>query len=288
MENREHGSFPKTIQIQTTFTCNNKCEFCPNKYMQNLEPKFMKLEDCKMLIDQCRGKDVKKIMPFDINEPLTYPHLLDFCEYANKVIPEAQLIIYTNAALLDKDMSKKLIDLGLSYIHFSVQGASAEMYKTVTGTDNYNKVVKNILDFIDVNKQNRNIPYTINLTVVETTQCQSTDFVEFWKLKGIDDDSIGVHNSTNRDRNYKKSIDKDVTKYYKVPCGVLFTDLFIKTNGDCSFCCEDWSASCKVGNVFESSIEQIWNNEIYNKYRNLHVSGRKKEISICKNCNSLH
>ena len=57
--------------------------------------------------------------------------------------------------------------------------------------------------------------------------------------------------------------------------------MVILSNGDVVPCCIDYDASCKIGNIFESNLTEIWMGE----KRNLFVeSFLKKNNCFCEKC----
>ncbi len=47
---------------------------------------------------------------------------------------------------------------------------------------------------------------------------------------------------------------------------------------------EDWRNQGLVGNVMESSIQEIWQSALYDEFRKLHQTGRWGDISMCGKC----
>ena len=67
-------------------------------------------------------------------------------------------------------------------------------------------------------------------------------------------------------------------------CYYPFYKMYINWNLDVHLCCHDWTDT-KIGNLFENSIEFVWNEGIVNKYRKSLSKGRRCDIMSCKNCN---
>jgi radical SAM protein with 4Fe4S-binding SPASM domain len=70
-------------------------------------------------------------------------------------------------------------------------------------------------------------------------------------------------------------------------CDVLWAKMYIWYDGTCNPCDFDYKSMLKVGNVKEASLQDIWLGDIYNKYRDLFLQGKRRSINPCSNCNSI-
>jgi radical SAM protein with 4Fe4S-binding SPASM domain len=57
----------------------------------------------------------------------------------------------------------------------------------------------------------------------------------------------------------------------------------INWNGDVVPCCWDAQSDYVLGNVFESTLEEVWLGEAYKKFRKTVYSNRE-EFQICRDC----
>lgn len=279
--------FPPRIQIQTSNLCNGYCIFCPNQNYETSE--IMPLEVFEMIIDQCRGREVIDIIPFFNSEPLTVLHIHKMCRYTKKVLPESRVSIYTNGSLLSPIISKRLIDSGLDYIHISLQGFSSETYASHCRLDR-GKVFEYTKQFLQINQQSGyKTDVAVNMTVTNKNRHEVEEFIDFWKkylkqveYKGYVD--IAAHDVKNR----KRDADLEyVDCHTEGGCSAPFNRFHILVNGDVSFCCEDWKPEVIMGNIFKDSIYSIWHGKMYQKIRELHKAGRKREISVCRDCKTF-
>ena len=75
--------------------------------------------------------------------------------------------------------------------------------------------------------------------------------------------------------------EKSVNNY---PCIALWGTMCIHSNGDVGLCCMDTESSFILGNVYDQSIQEIWNSPTLNKIRDLHLKKMRKNISLCNGC----
>ena len=68
-------------------------------------------------------------------------------------------------------------------------------------------------------------------------------------------------------------------------CYIPFYKMFIDWNGTVLTCSEDWGRKSDLGNVFRSSIKDIWLGKAINQYRLKLGQGARKDCDPCKSCN---
>ena len=68
-------------------------------------------------------------------------------------------------------------------------------------------------------------------------------------------------------------------------CSYPSTQMFIKWDGEALLCCCDWEYKVVHGNVFETSIEEVWTNGSYQHYRDTLKQGRRDKLEMCRLCN---
>ena len=85
---------------------------------------------------------------------------------------------------------------------------------------------------------------------------------------------VNRENIMNRDKSYK----------IKRPCYFPFNKMFIDWDGSVLLCVNDWSKNSVVGNINNDTIQNIWMNDNYKKYREMLIEG-KRDIEPCNKCN---
>ena len=74
--------------------------------------------------------------------------------------------MYTNAIFLDRYNLKELVQSGITRIAISTYFGTRELYKKYYGVDQYQRVIKNIINIAEVNiKYNKPIHFTMHLRV---------------------------------------------------------------------------------------------------------------------------
>ena len=117
------------VYVEPTTLCNLKCRTCVRNSWS--EPTgSMSMSTFKKLLDDLEGVPSLGTMAFwGIGEPLVHPDIAEMVGLAHQQGIRTELI--TNGHLLNKDISKRLIEAGLDTLVVSVDGVSSEAYKDI-------------------------------------------------------------------------------------------------------------------------------------------------------------
>ena len=142
--------FPENLLIQTTSHCNSGCMFCPYRDVKyELSQGIMEEWVYKKIIDECsRHSNVKRIMPYFMNEPLCDTGIVEKINYAKENNPIPTVHILTNGIQLEEPLSSRLITSKLDWIGISIHTIREQTYKRFTGRTDFKKIIKNITHFI--------------------------------------------------------------------------------------------------------------------------------------------
>ena len=258
------------IQIQTIEFCNLKCDFCPNHYLiwdrlddkRNGTPyKLMSIENYTKLIKNLADLNYSgRISPYLMNEPLMdKERMVEIIGIAKEYLPNSYLTINTNGTGLTVDLMQGMIDAGMDRIqiddYFDDKYATRmlkvmEHFQTancnIILSSNYN--VKQARNREDKNKVPHYGPYT------------------YWNRGGL------------------VNVNPDIPVPQK-NCKYPNKHMFIKWDGSALLCCCDWEYKVVHGNVFETSVEEVWTNGSYQHYRDTLAKGRRDLLKMCRKCN---
>ncbi|MDI6797444.1 MAG: SPASM domain-containing protein [Desulfatibacillaceae bacterium] len=70
------------------------------------------------------------------------------------------------------------------------------------------------------------------------------------------------------------------TPISRVRCIRPFTSLELQDRGEVSFCCTEWVKTGSLGNLWQSSLEEIWNGPVARQIRQAFYEGRHEDV--CK------
>ena len=63
-----------------------------------------------------------------------------------------------------------------------------------------------------------------------------------------------------------------------------FMAMVINNIGDCLMCTHDPVKGTKIGNTYESTLQELWNGENMFQFRKMLLENRKHENRLCANC----
>ncbi len=269
------SSYPKILNIEPTNFCNLNCPICIDK--SSREQGFLGLELLQSLID--KNKEILRdqyIWLHFAGEPLLHPKLPEIIKILKNNGIRTRLS--TNATLLDKDTSLRLMEAGLDYIVFSVDGFRKETYEKIRRGADFDVVENNIFKFLDIKKEKGLRTKTqIQMIKMKINEDEVKPFIEKWKRTDIN--YINIKSFCSRAWEAKniepfEEISKLKQKIKnRLPCFYLWETLVILWNGDVLVCCQDLQGNLKVGNVKEKSLIEIWNSQKMIELRERQLKG---------------
>lgn len=274
------GEFPLHLDIEAVGFCNLKCPFCAmrQKSIDCGPQSFMPLETFKKIIDEGakHGLCAIKLNSCERGEPLLNKNLPEMIAYAKE---KGIMDIYfnTNAVLLTREIGKKLIESGLDRISISFEGTEPEFYEKSRTGASFEKVVKNIKDFIQLREEMKSITPLVRIQTVSLPELapKLNKYKEFWE-KIADEVSFIDY------RDYAKDQGSLVSDWV---CPFLWQRMLITWDGTISFCQLDYYNSLNLGNINKGdSIRNAWRGESINNLRELHKTGRAHQVKLCHTC----
>jgi MoaA/NifB/PqqE/SkfB family radical SAM enzyme len=280
---RFRPSFPRAVEFQTLSTCNARCVFCPHSLSPELIP-HGRMEDglIHKIVDECSRHYVGRISPYLTNEPLMDRRMPDILRLIRKKVHFfTKTKINTNAALLTEEVSRKLLESGLSQLWFSVNGYSPETYKASMNLD-FTTSMRNIDVFLALKKKMRRRRPSVRVVTLYTqlVKHELEGAARYWAERGV---CFTGHHMDNR-------AGEDVAKIspreapFKRDCDLFLKQAYIVENGDMILCCHDWRQSVVLGNVAEKSIRDVWNSSTFLDRIYEYLAGDFTNIEICRNC----
>lgn len=273
--------FPRRLVIETTAKCNLRCKMCLGATDLTRPRKDMSLKTFANIIKQIKGK-VEFVSLQGYGEPLLNPQIFEMV----KICQEADIKtgISTNATVLDTNASIRLINSGLNHLTFAFDGASKKTYENIRRGAKYEKVIKNIKNFLKVKqKLKSNIFVVIQCIFMKETAGEIQKFKKMWQLTGID--ALRIRQITQGISNYDQKTQEKLRNSPGQPCYWLWVEPTIFWDGTLVPCCQDVNARMKLGNINQENLLKLWNSSRMQKMRSMHARGKRKKINICRDCN---
>lgn len=301
---------PKFAQIEITNTCNLNCKMCPREFLK-VEHKHMEMKVYKQIIDKLKGVYLVTLTGW--GEPFYYEKIFECIKYAKKKGLRVKLT--TNGILLNDEKIKKIFELGLDEITFSLDHIRGD---PELGHPN-KAALKNIKEIIRV-KQEKGLkrPKVVLQPTMHSGKAENVYDVIKWGAKtGADRVNIArldlrfdpkLKRATEEEEkeifrraerlSKKSGIRVDMVQYavfdgiarlgYKVmrrllhrfdrKCSKTYNYVYINVDGFVTPCC--FYPHMKRGDLKKQELEEIWQGELFRIFR-------KNEEKICGKCDVM-
>ena len=276
---RDPGDYPIHVDIETTTKCNLRCTMCFQSFDKPVQENMMP-DDIMDILYEISGNAYSIKLQYR-GEPLTD----SFLPYAVKQAKRngiTEVMINTNANLLKGDMAKKVLLSGLDKIIFSVEGSNKDIYNQTRIGGDFDTVVENIKNFMDMRKElNLSHPQTrVQMVKTEDNASDVEAFLEFWKDK-VDEvaveDELDFHAET-----------ADTTPLPDWACPQLYQRLIVLADGDIVPCCKSiiggTGKQVVLGNIKDMTIKEAWTGTKMQMLRSFHETGQSHDVDMCARC----
>lgn len=282
---------PRSIAIEPTNRCNLNCPFCmvgTQNARESTEHDLMErgagYMDFKLyekIIGDAADFGIERALLCFQGEPLLYKQFPDMVRVAKSRGLHTQ--VFTNGLLLTESLAERIVESGLDFMRFSVDGASEETYQQNRVGGKFERVLKNME--MMVRKTNGHGPQLEWQFIVQRnneheleTAKKTADQIGIGfmaKTLGVTDPERAPQNPLFR-RNLQPK-----------PCQDIYRAVYVFWNGDVVPCCYDPEGREIMGNLGKATLEEIWNSKKYVEFRR-RVDGAaarpENEPDLCKGC----
>nr|WP_092075149.1 radical SAM/SPASM domain-containing protein [Dendrosporobacter quercicolus]NSL48731.1 SPASM domain-containing protein [Dendrosporobacter quercicolus DSM 1736]SDN36365.1 radical SAM additional 4Fe4S-binding SPASM domain-containing protein [Dendrosporobacter quercicolus] len=249
---RAAGSYPlfRTIEIETMNRCNSTCSFCPvNKNADTRAFKKMDEQLFIAIVKQLKRCNYSgRVGLYSNNEPFLDERISDFAKIAKTNLPQCTIFLYTNGTLLTPEKFVTIMQ------HLD------QMY-----IDNYNdrlKLIRPVKEIYDFSKNKKLYNDRVRIRLRRLNDVLSTRGGQ----------------APNRKEECNTALDYG--------CLRPFYQMVVRPDGKVSLCCNDALGKMTLGDLAASSVEEVWQNEMYVTLREKLVAGRTA-TPLCRACDSM-
>lgn len=282
-------NFPQYFQIETTSHCNARCIMCDIDEW-NREIKTMPDELFHTILNNLKEhvNDIKTVTIQLGGEPLLDKKL------ENRIIQLKEIgirrvVFSTNGSLMNKQRAIRILESGVDEVYFSIESIDKEVYEKIRRNLNFQTVMDNICQFIDLRNQlQSSVSIRIRSIVMNETKKSIEEFIQFWEqtLDTERGDRVYaklIHSFGNQKNIQELEENKELNE---LPCYALWNSFNILSDGRVVLCCQDLRATYLLGNINDSPIQEIWNtSSTLQAVREKHLKNGRNSIAMCKNCN---
>jgi radical SAM protein with 4Fe4S-binding SPASM domain len=291
-----------SLQIELSSRCNERCVHC---YIPH-ENKISDIDPALFydVLDQCRDMGVLNLT-LSGGEPMMHKNFCDFLRRAKEY--DFSLNVLSNLTLLNDEIIAEMKASRLSSVQVSLYSMNPEIHDSITNLpgsfyktrDAILKLIKNDIPLqisCPTMKQNKD-SYVDVLNWAHEHKCRATtDYIMMARYdhttgnleNRLSLEEVGnvINDIIENDETYQKEVcgsDFEMRdtrdRSNDIVCGVCVASICMIANGNV-YPCAGWQ-DYVVGNVKETSLQEIWNNSPKVKYLR---SLRKKDFPKCTNC----
>jgi len=305
---------PFIYNIETTNYCNMKCVMCPRTMFMTRKNIWIDDNLFEQLTSKVKKHNEKELNNFwnwlekdyhynpkDVSENGFYFSVVSRCLVLHgfgepfldkklierlKICKEKNIPTYFSCtpATMTVEKAKKAMDAGLTVLKFSLDAMDERKIQEIRGKRaNFEDAVNKILELLEYKKQKKLktllVPCMIDLAMEKNDKQMHKDFLKFWSDKDV------FAYIKSQDNRWLYENDKDLksqSHYSTQYCEYPWLSLTVMADGNVVPCTQVSNNELVLGNVNESSLEEIWNGEKYKELRKMHVTGKFPKGHKCK------
>lgn len=306
--------FPLMVVVSIIYPCNFGCPNCPytdsnspiRKFYHEHKGDLIPVELWNKMADEC-GPYGAWMRCTGGGEPMLHAHMVEMIEYAKA--RGARVWINTNGSRFGPDPRgrerlTRCIQAGIDLIEFSMDAGDPATYAVVRPPRNappkdpeawFTNQTANVRAALQIRKDLQ-APTRVVVSMIrqEALEGKLDDAVKFWQDIGVDevitrkflswDDNTRIQLGMSLD----KHLYADLNTEKKEPCVWPFERLNVDTLGRIALCGQDISfrTAPQFPTVWEKSLKEIWQGDVFNWYRRMHLEGRGAECWPCRGCSA--
>ena len=277
--------FPRYFEIETINACNARCPMCTIDDWQRNTPTMTDEIFHKIAKELCaHANEILRVSLYRDGEPLLDKKM------SNRVrtLKDGGIKcvgLSTHGGLLNEKRAVDLLEAGLDEIVLSIDSLKKDVFEDIRVGLKFEEVMENVIRFIELrNKIRPQTSIWMRMIRQEQNMSEWPAYYEFWKPKLTENDRVyylDVHNWGDQLNGFK-SISSSYQPY--LPCVALWSLMVVFSNGDVPLCNVDYNNKYPLGNIRDHSIADVWQSQLANERRDLHLQGGKSQFSLCTNC----
>jgi MoaA/NifB/PqqE/SkfB family radical SAM enzyme len=314
--------YPQVLEIEITTRCNKKCIICEHTYWKE-ENRDLTFEEFKKIISYF--PKLKWVNLTGEGDAFLNKDYFKMIEYLKK--RDIFVSLVDSFDLIDENISRKIIELGVDTIYISFDAGTKETYEKIKVGCKFEKTLKNIKTLLLLKeKMNSPIPeiyfrYIINnLNLYEMTKFleivhslntkllgpgSRVEFTGLLYFPEVEDLFIPEIPQEIVDEVIQKAKELNIKVSFVHPSHpekllsmhycFAWQEPYIMMGGYVLPCCavlmsnkREFLRKYSFGNVLEKSFKEIWYSERYKKFREMVINKREKVPILCAGCRAYN
>jgi radical SAM protein with 4Fe4S-binding SPASM domain len=270
---------PWLLILRVTDRCNADCVYCMHRECPQHDD--MPFSLAYRMIRETAGY-IKEVQPIGYGEPLLYPRIVDVV--AEATLHNKKSVITTNASLLTKKLSRRLLEAGLSEMRFSIEADTRKVFEFIRRPLKWHQVIKNIREFVKLKNVGGYRCLTTYCSCISPENQNDVQRITAF-FKGV----LGIDRGWWR-RETRKPHLSDLNELYvnehkpRYVCKHVNQYLSVNWNGDIVLCCFDIYGKYVLGNVSDRDPLAVFNSDKFNQVRQSFCTGNNYPLLCDRFC----
>jgi len=177
----------KQICLPVTDRCNLKCTMCARQATDEIVDMDISDEALEPLLEA--GSNFVSALLQGQGEPLLYPKIFSLIpRIKDRMAAGGEVGLTTNATLLDEHTAARLLDTGIDFLYFSMDGASRKVYEAIRVGARFDRVTENIRRCTRLQKTSgrNNLRIMLNFVILEQNLHEIPAFISLAAQLGVE------------------------------------------------------------------------------------------------------
>lgn len=262
--------------------CNHKCTFCSNSDERTVKNQVNAKDFNTVLENLSKSIEIVELGLSAKGEVLINKDLERIVDISKNTYHIPYVYFSTNGSLLRKEKSEKILKAGIDSIKFSINAFSKNDYNKVHMTDDFDIVINNLKELINLKKN-----FYPNLKIFISAVTEYAKESLFEKINEILKDDIKyLTDVLAYELIYTPKLnDFDNIKIDRSNCAIFpFNTIYINSDCTLGFCCKDFFNQFNFGSLLSNNFTNLYNNEKFKSMRNQFKNNKFEKGSLCYNC----
>jgi len=145
---------PWSINLIMADTCNSCCIMCGRDYHGSGSGRTLTLDNVKTVYGNLPMNYVHEVIYGGGGEPFMNHEIAEIAEYTREISPTIQHTVISNMIYAPQDACRRLLEKRVHFL-ISVNAATGETFKEVSGTDDFTKAIENIRRLVSLKKETK-------------------------------------------------------------------------------------------------------------------------------------
>ena len=291
---------PRRVFIEPTNVCNANCIHCVHDGQMTRKKGYIEIDLVRKVLEEIKDLNrCAEICLFQHGEPLLHPEIVEIVRLCGTEY-DFFTKMNTNGMSLTRELSEALITNHLDYIVFSLDAITPETYKRIKRRDAFYKTINNILDYLEIwgsletGSVRNYFACDVNILEEDINRLEIPMVKDlFHKLPVGHVNVYPLHNFTGT----VEAVNDGMASNWRLSkenwpcCNTPWDILGVRWNGDVTSCIYDYDCRYIVGNVYESSLLEIWNGEPMLRFRRALLDKAYERVeangSLCSTCSIM-